>query len=102
MKQDIPEANQTEGKIYLFSDGKVYETKINESFYNNDAYKYSVTKINATLAKVIYSVHNQVKFSKTHNAMEFQNTEHFNKYVQQEGYGAMKELMNAFGIKEGK
>ncbi len=102
MKQDIPNADIQEHKVYFFNDGEVYTAQINESFYNNFAFKYKETRIDESLARIIYDVHNEVKFSNSHNAMEFSDADHFNRYIQQEGYGLTKHLMGIFNIKEKK
>ena len=85
MKKNIKNANIEEGKVYLFEDGEVYTAILNESFHNNNVFKYNETRIPDMLVKVIYDESREVAFSSKHNAMEFDNTADYNQFVTSNG-----------------
>ena len=97
-KIDIQDADVTEGKVYLFADGEVYTAYPNESTYNSSLYKYTETRIDPKLTKLVYDYTQEVKFSSKHNAMEFSSAGHFNKFLQQEGYQEVKRLAKMVGL----
>jgi len=101
MKQNIPDAEVKEGKVYLFSDGEVYTAETNDSVFSSNLYKYAVVHIDKQLTKLVYDVSKEVKFSDNHNAMEFSGAGHFNKFLQQEGYEAVKRLAEMVGLVKG-
>ena len=98
MKQNIPDADIQEGKVYLFSDGEAYTAETNDSVFSGNLYKYAVVHIDKQLTKLVYDESKEVKFSDNHNAMEFSGAGHFNKFLQQEGYQAVKRLAEMVGI----
>ncbi len=99
MKENIPVANIEDGKVYLFQDGEAYTAYINKSVFSGNLYKYSVSYISKKLIGLVYDTKKEVKFSEKHNAMEFNDVEHFNTFLMQEGYEEVLKLMEMVGIK---
>jgi len=99
MRKDIQDADIKEGKVYLFPDAEVYTAEVDESFYNNNQFKYKTTYLNPKLVGLVYDKSVEVKFNSNYTAMEFNNAGHFNRFLQQEGYAEVKKLAKMVGLK---
>ena len=99
MRKDIQDADIQEGKVYLFPDAEVYTAEVDESFYNNNQFKYKTTHIDEKLTSLVYDEKVEVKFNSNYTAMEFSDAGHFNRFLQQEGYAEVKRLAKMVGLK---
>lgn len=93
----LQEIDMKEGLIMLFVDGERYEAIYDDSFYNNNMYKYHERKVNA---EAVQAVFNPTHKFNGHPCMLFDDAKSFENAYSEMMLNKVDIMLKSVGIKQ--